>query len=572
MKISVIDKQDLGKVVDVIEVNDVYELAAAVTDLNWSPGIFENGRRTNATFKETQLFTIDVDDGCYLDQAKMIFKDYKHVIAESRSHQKKKNGVVADRFRVILFLDAPITSDNDFKATFAHARSLWPFLDESCKDAARFFFPSPKVVSVAETGQTVPKQIAKLPEPIKRVEAPEGERGELWKSTIQLLLEGAPAGQRHAALVKATGNMLEQGYTEDEIITKVNDMAERAYPDGWSTPHINDNDLKTVQRMAARDLKYSFTQPKTIEEKLPYIAANELIGETLEYLSDKETVTGEPTGIGGLDKLLGGGFRRGELSVLMAQAKTGKNTLLHCILHSYLKRNIPQAYASRELSPATEVIPNLLSIDLGVNVWEEKITDEIEDDFRNAMKDWQLFFSPGYGHFPEKEMEEWFRTMKSIGVDFFLFDHFHYALMKEDHDATSKLIKQLKTFTKELGIHIALIVQPRSMRDDERLSLSTLRGGAAIGQALDNLLILERVQDSHADNISKLTLEVARHKLARPGKLFLQYDPKTTRMTEVDKKLVGPDSPQAPYSGRLPPGVKASTAFNPKRFIEHDDR
>lgn len=566
MKISIIDRQDLGKVVDVLSPTDIYELAAAVTTENWSPGEFLQGRRTIGNFKSCQVFAIDIDEGCSVAAAKEIFKDHKHIIAESKSHQKEKNGKVADRFRVILFLDRPVISDAEYKATFAHARNLWPFIDEACKDSSRFFFPSPKVVSINGNGGTLPAQEVKELPTFERVEAPEGERGELWKSTYKFLAEGAPAGHRHSELVKAAGNMLEQGYTVDEIKTKVDIMAEKVYElDGWGTPHINNADIKTIERMGSRELKYSF-EPKEKDTAPNYISAAELVGEAIEYLSDKEGVKGEPTGIEGLDKLLGGGFRKGELTVLMAQAKTGKNTLLHYVLHSYLKRNIPQAYASRELSPANEVVPNLLSIDLGINAWTAEITEELKDDFQNVVQDWQLYFSPGYGHFPEDDMLKWFHTMKQIGVDFFLFDHFHYALLKEDYEATSKLIKTLKSLTKELDIHISLIVQPRSLRDDESLSLTTLRGGAAIGQALDNLLILEREKNAPIPNISKLTLEVARHKLARPGKLYLQYDPETTRMQEVSRELIRPTAPPQHGIKGLPPGTKVSTAFNKPTF------
>lgn len=566
IKVSIIDEKDQGKVIDVLSPKDIYDLAAIVTSQNWSPGEFNEGRRTNGTFKKTSLFALDIDEGCSLAAAKEIFKDYKHVIATSKSHQKSKGGVVADRFRVVLFLDRPINSDGEYKATFALLKKQYPFIDEACKDAARYFYPAPKVVSINSKGDTVPAQEARELPTFERVEAPDGERGELWKSTYKFLAEGAAPGHRHSELVKAAGNMLEQGYTTDEIKTKVDIMAEKTFEtDGWGTPYLNQADIKTIERMGSRDLKYSYA-PKEQGEQPNYLSAAELVGEAIEYLSDKEGVKGEPTGIDGLDSALGGGFRKGELTVLMAQAKTGKNTLLHYILHSYLKRNIPQGYASRELSPANEVIPNLLSIELGVNAWTAEITEELQNDFQNVVQDWQLYFSPGYGHFPEDEMVKWFKTMKRIGVDFFIADHFHYMLLKEDYEATSKLIKSLKSMTKELDIHIALIVQPRSLRDDERMSLSTLRGGAAIGQALDNLLILERERNAPIPNISKLTLEVARHKLARPGKIYLKYDPETTRMQEVDRTLIQPTAQRQDIPRGVPAGTRASTAFNRPTF------
>lgn len=543
MKISIIDGTDLGKVVDVLSPADIYELASAITLENWAPSQFNNGRRTIKEFLKTSIIALDIDEGCPITEAKEIFKDYSHIIATTKSHQKDKGGKIEDRYRVVLFLESEIDTESSYKATFKYLQNMAPFVDEACKDVSRFFYPCERVFSINPDGIKVSVQKEKtVQEKIKRVEAPEGKRGVLWKSTLELLLEGAPAGARHQALVKATGNMREQGYTEEEIISKIDEMAEKNYPLGWETPHANENDIKTIKRMFERELKYSFEE-KPPAEDLGYIAAYELVDEAIEYLSDKEKVKGEPTGFKGLDTLLGGGFRKGELTVLMAQAKTGKNTFLHAVLYEYLKRNISHGYASRELSPSGEVIPNLLSIALGVNAWKEKMTPELKTKFKETTKDWQLYFSPGYGYFPAEEMEEWFLKMKDIGVDFFMFDHFHYALLKEDYEATNQLIKQLKTLTKKHNIHICLIVQPRSLREDERLSLSTLRGGATIGQALDNLLILEREKNTSIPNISKLTLDVARHKLAKTGSIYLEYDPETTRMQEVAKTLIKPQDP-----------------------------
>ncbi len=253
------------------------------------------------------------------------------------------------------------------------------------------------------------------------------------------------------------------------------------------------------------------------------------------------------TGIQGLDALLGGGFRTGELTVLMAQAKTGKNTLYHHLIYKHLERGIAFGYASRELNPATEVIPNLLSIAMQQNAWNASLDDTYQAKARQALSQWQLFFAPGYGYFDIQQIEAWFRALKDLGVDHFLFDHFHYALQGEDYESTAKLIKGLKALTKTLDVHLSLIVQPRSLREGEQLSLATLRGGAAIGQALDNLLILERVRNE--ENVSKLTLEVARHKLASLGSIYLKYDKSTTAFEEVDRRLIA-EPPQRNTSFR----------------------
>jgi hypothetical protein len=538
-KVSIVGS-NLGLIDEEIEYSSVEELGAIIIGESWAPALFTERKRLIKNLISIDLLVLDVDDGCTLDEAKEKFKDYKHIIATSRSHQKEKNGVICDRFRVVLFLSEPLSSDDDFKATWTRASKLFPFIDPACKDSARFFYPSPGITSINRTGRVFDVSIAP-PKPVDspKLVAPQGApKGELWKETLKFLLEGAPASHRHTALVKAVGNMREQGYDLTEVIEKVEEMSHRG---DWTQPGLNDADLKTINRMFNREMKYGYVPPELGEARPPLIVtASDLINETFEYLSDKDKVKGEPTGIEGLDRLLGGGFRTGELTVLMAQAKTGKNTLYHDLIYRHLERGMPFGYASRELNPATEVIPNLLSIAMGLNTWNADITEDFKRRSIETLSRWSLYFAPGYGSFPADQIEAWFKASREAGVTHFLFDHFHYALDGEDYEATAKLIKRLKSLTKELDIHLSLIVQPRSLREGEQLSLATLRGGAAIGQALDNLLILEREKDPQHKNVSRLTLEVARHKLAKLGKIYLQYNPETTAFIELELEKTKP--------------------------------
>lgn len=542
-RVSIIGN-NLGEIDEQLEFDSVDTLAVIACDYSWAPGLFKGEKRLISELTGISLLVLDVDGDCSLIDAVEKFKDYKHIIATSRNHQKKKNGVTCDRFRVVLFLSDTLTSDRDFKATWNRAKKLWPFIDAACKDSSRFFYASPGIVSLNRTGRLfdvsvdLGSSVGTTPElDLGRILESDRSlvKGDLWKSTYKFLAEGAEAGTRHTVLVTAVGNMREQGYSQPEVIERIQDMIHAG--GNWTQNHLSAVDLKTIDRMFQRDSKYPF---KPIEEKQNLtsiiVNANELLDETFSYLNDKDKVKGEPTGIPGLDSLLGGGFRTGEVTVLMAQAKTGKNTLYHHLIYKHLERGIAFGYASRELNPATEVIPNLISIALGVNAWKASIDDTFQIEARQAMSKWQLFFAPGYGYFSCNEIEAWFRALRDLGITHFLFDHFHYALQGEDYESTATLIKRLKSLTKELDIHLSLIVQPRSLREGESLSLATLRGGAAIGQALDNLLILERVRGQ--DNISKLTLEVARHKLAKLGHIYMKYDAETTTFEEVDRQLV----------------------------------
>lgn len=272
------------------------------------------------------------------------------------------------------------------------------------------------------------------------------------------------------------------------------------------------------------------------------IPARNLGGESLRYLRDKDAVRGQPTLIEGLDKLLGGGKRLGEVTCWHAEAKTGKNTLWHYLMYLALELDIPQAYASRELGPAEEVLPNLFSVAFRENSWLKDIDETTEAKYQSKLNEWPLYFSKGYGYFPPQEIKEWLEAGVAAGIQYYWFDHLHYMIEDpEDHKAASRLIKDIKALAKTLNIHVDIIIQPNKLSDGQKLSLNSIKGGAAMGQAIDNLLILERVKgaydptgNSTVTNVSRLTLDVARSKLARPGSLYLQFDPETCSFGETE--------------------------------------
>lgn len=545
LKISIIDKNP-GKVKKVVEAADLEEVSAYAMAASWSPSTFSTDTRSVAGFTGTELLVLDIDDGCTIEQATVDFKGLKAAIITSRNHQKEKNGKICDRFRVIICLSQPITDVATYAATWLEAQRRWPYIDPACKDPARMFYPAIELVSVEMDGTPLTPTVGT---PISENKKNDGvvriEKGELWKSTLDFLLRGAPAGHRHQALVKAVGNMKEQGYDLTEIVESIERMTEAG---DWTQPGLNEKDRRTIEDVYNRPHRYEFVARDEMGEAQLTESPLDLINETLDYLADKDRVKGDSTGIEGLDKMLGGGFRTGELTVLMANAKSGKNSLYHYMLYTMMQRGLKVAYASRELSPASEVLPNLISIATGNNAWKADVTEGFREMVKQMVAGWPLKFASGYGYFPPEQLVAWMRQMKEEGINHFLIDHLHYMLKGEDYESTAELIKIIKTQTKELDIHVNLIVQPRSLREGERLSLATLRGGAAIGQALDNLLILERVRGE--DNISRLTLEVARHKLARLGEIYLKYDSDSTIFEEVVRELVREEDDDMPHMRR----------------------
>jgi len=297
------------------------------------------------------------------------------------------------------------------------------------------------------------------------------------------------------------------------------------------TPPLSDYEVVNIVKSS---LKWNSEDPilaREVPESI-VVRPSELIAETLAYLGDKETVKGEPTGLVGLDKLLGGGKRLGEITCWHAEAKVGKNALWHKLMYEFsCMRNIPIGYASRELTPETEVIPNLLSLSFKENAWLSELTPDKMAQYGAMIDTWPIYFAKGYGYFPFEEMVKWVEELMNYGVKYFWFDHLHQMVEDfEDYHAATKLIKDIKTLCKTHDIHVDIIIQPSKLMDGQKLGLNSIRGGSAMGQAIDTLLTLERLPEG--DNLSRLSLKAGRSRLCSLGSIVLRYDKETTDFIE----------------------------------------
>lgn len=208
------------------EYQNFRELALAVSaDRPWSPATFAGDQRSNATLNTIQLLVLDFDDGLLtLVEATEVFAPYKHIIGTSKSHNIEKNGLVANRFRVILALEHPVNLDEKFKEYWFAAYEKWPSMDKACKDSARFFFPCTKIVSVNEGGAlfTDRKVCINTQKNVPKVSLYTHERkGKLSKSTKDFLVDGAPDGEWHGRFFKAAMDFKEQGYSIKEAELKL---------------------------------------------------------------------------------------------------------------------------------------------------------------------------------------------------------------------------------------------------------------------------------------------------------------------------------------------------------------
>lgn len=228
---------------------------------NWAPGLFKGDVRANANLEGISLLVLDIDEGCSLEAGVKLFSSYKHVIGTSKSHGIEKNGVVADRFRVVLFLDKAATSDAEFKSAWYAAFARWQFIDKACKDSARFFFPCTHLVSVNMEGATFDERFV-LPDSArdwsyratgdKRPEGVPRVKGKLSKATKDFLVDGAAPGEWHGRFFKAAMDFKEQGYDIEDARLKLSAV----------TGHLDETDEKQLEDVYLnREAKY---EPRNI--------------------------------------------------------------------------------------------------------------------------------------------------------------------------------------------------------------------------------------------------------------------------------------------------------------------
>lgn len=88
----------------------------------------------------SDLIVLDIDDGYPLHKALALFAPYKAYIATTKSHNKEKNGIIAERYRVVLSAKKSFQlSPKEYSMMMAEIFATFPFADKSCKDISRAF-------------------------------------------------------------------------------------------------------------------------------------------------------------------------------------------------------------------------------------------------------------------------------------------------------------------------------------------------------------------------------------------------------------------------------------------------
>lgn len=121
-----------------ITINQFSQMVSAPQSHTWSGGIFKGYRSNNSWVKQC-VFALDFDDGkITIDEVYSRFKELG-TIPQLWYSTFSDSGKLR-KFRVVIFLDAPVTDIRIHKLIHESLFSLFPEVDDVCKDASRYFF------------------------------------------------------------------------------------------------------------------------------------------------------------------------------------------------------------------------------------------------------------------------------------------------------------------------------------------------------------------------------------------------------------------------------------------------
>jgi hypothetical protein len=309
------------------KMNGLKELSEFVLKYDWSPFTFKDSYRHNTSWASCDVMVLDIDSGCTIEEAKELFKQYTYLLTTSKSHQIEKNGVVADRFRIIIPLSSTIRDREIYKNTWYTLANKFPFIDQQCKDFARFYYRSKDYVCENQALSLDPVLENVMPVYFER---PRMElmltKGKLSRGTMEFIVNGAPAGTRNSAAFKAAKDFQEQGYTEEEAIDKLSKSS-------CVDDEFNENELeRTIRSAYLNDPKYD---PRGLSEKSEYVAMSAADLEDDPDLYKRNDPIRGPDFFDCTEEK----WRKGDVLGVVAGSGTGKSAVSMKIIQQIINNN-----------------------------------------------------------------------------------------------------------------------------------------------------------------------------------------------------------------------------------------
>ena len=238
------------------------------------------------------------------------------------------------------------------------------------------------------------------------------------------------------------------------------------------------------------------------------------------------------------------GIRYQELTTITSGSGQGKSTFCRQLAVNLLTQGERVGYLALEESNRRTAL-GLMSTAVGksLHIGEHDQT-ELEEHFRNTIANWNLYLFDGFGSFDPSIIYNRIEYLASgLECRIIFVDHLSILLSGLEGDERRMLdqtMTRLRSLVERTGISLFLVSHLRRASNDRtsheeggKVSLSQLRGSAGIAQLSDQVIALERNQQSETER-DITTLRIVKNRYSGEtgfaGKI--RFDLNTSRFTE----------------------------------------
>ena len=316
-----------------------------------------------------------------------------------------------------------------------------------------------------------------------------------------------------------------------------------------SKAHIAKLPLKDVNEMLVANRQKELVQ--AMWEAQPYRPDGIISGEDLwdEIITEDEAET-VPYPWPNLN-VKTHGMRRGELVTLCAGSGVGKSQVCKEIAFSLMNKENTVGYIALEENTKRTAL-GLMGLDLGkpLHINKEGVTeDDLRQSFIRTVGNGRLFLYDHFGSINSDNLLSKIRFLaKGCGVQWVVLDHLSIIVSSGDYaqeglderKTVDKVMTNLRSLVEETGIGLVLVSHLRRPAGEKgweeglQTSLNSLRSSASIAQLSDICVGIER--DQQGDNPHVSTIRLLKNRFSGETGIgcYLQYNPETGRMLEVD--------------------------------------
>lgn len=494
MKISVSEN---NKIFRPLNVQGFRALQSLITRRTYSPGVFRNNERNSQNFEQADMVGLDFDGGLSIEDAREMFKDYKHIIAPTRNHRIAKKGLTADRFRVILFLSSPITDSRTYSDTVKSLLAKFPQADKACKDAARMFYPSGTIYSSSPRGVLVDPVVGFFDTKITHDHS----------RTVEIDFSKKPAGWSNCKWALANGHF-EQGEGNEAMMTvastckKLNMTKEQAYYTCKNALQLREartgasydksalwrEVIETVYSDQWRGTMYVCSEKGTwLHDYCQSMGANACgTGpKALNFRPIGKILEGKTK----VDWLVDGLFTSGGISLIVGKPKSGKSTIIRQLAKSVARG---ERFLERDVKQGSVLY-------LALEEQEEMLNEQFK---KLGVTDADPILIHVGGVFGPNALEELTEYAMERRPSLLVIDTLSlFANFKNinDYSEVNDVLAKYRKLARESGAHVAFI---HHQNKSDNTGAGSIMGSNALHGAVDIAFIFNNVGDRRFINTS----------------------------------------------------------------------